>query len=157
MKLHDNDLWKAFSQTVEKIEKKNIAFKASDIKAPLLNKKQNNLIRMQLEISSGASKRPTLETSVMSKLEKRKFFEEARIDIHGCTREMVGQKLAAFCCRCLMINIRNVVIITGKGEGIIRQATYDWMMDSPEYVINFFPINDSCGQSGAFAVRLRKP
>ncbi len=150
MKLSDNDLWKQFIKSVEKLKNNNIFNRYISNQSTIVKPKIRSNSRPILEI-------PDIKASVqnMTKQERRKFVEEARIDLHGLTRDKVPNILSNFCQQCLQNSIRNVVIITGKGEGAIKQETYNWIISSPSYIISFFPIYDSQNESGAYAVRLR--
>jgi DNA-nicking Smr family endonuclease len=150
MKLTDLDLWKEYTKSVSRIKNNNVVRRSSNKDA-----KETPIAYKPLEVDIQDFPRKA-QVLLMSRGERRKFFEEARLDLHGSTQERASQILPSFCKRCILLEIRNVVIITGKGDGIIRQTTHDWLASSPLYVVNFHPIRDSRGESGAYAVRLRK-
>lgn len=45
---------------------------------------------------------------------------DASIDLHGLTAEKATQRLKAFLYRCVELNQRQVLIIHGKGSGVLR-------------------------------------
>jgi DNA-nicking Smr family endonuclease len=153
MKLTDNHLWKEFLKSVSKLKNDNKFRRYSEIGTQKLINRPTKTDTDEFDIQ----KYPR-ETQVflMPRREKRKFSEEARLDLHGATKEKAEQILPIFCKKCILSKIRNVVIITGKGDGIIKQTTHNWLTSSPLYVVNFHPITDTRGESGAYAVRLRR-
>ncbi len=88
------------------------------------------------------------------KSETKKFKSERFIDLHGYTRE-IDNVLEKFCMNCILKDLRFVTIITGKGIGIVREATENWLIKHPELIIAFSGIKDSMQQIGAYAVKLR--
>jgi DNA-nicking Smr family endonuclease len=157
MKLTDSHLWKEFVKSVSKLKNDSTSkryFETGTKK--LIN---HTTTKTDADEANGLDiqKYPRkTQVFLTPRREKRKFFEEARLDLHGLTKEKAEQILPIFCKKCILLEIRNIVIITGKGDGIIRQATHDWLISSPLYVVSFHPIKDSRGESGAYAVRLRK-
>ncbi len=88
------------------------------------------------------------------KSEMKRFKSEKFIDLHGYTRE-IDNVLENFCTDCVLKNLRFVTIITGKGTGIIKEATENWLVSHPEFIIAFSGIKDSMRQVGAYSVKLR--
>lgn len=154
--IKDIDLWKEYTKTVEKIENSNREIPA------LVNVKQSiksHNLRRNNKIDSAIFEFDRKNFSHLSviqlnKQERKKFRGEATIDLHGYTRE-INRVLERFCSRCLVTNVRNVVIITGKGEGIVKEAVRTWILNNPKFTIGYFEIKDSAGGSGAFGIRLR--
>jgi DNA-nicking Smr family endonuclease len=68
----------------------------------------------------------------------------------------VNNTLEAFCAKCILLGLRNVVITTGKGGGVVKNATLTWLKSNPKYVVGFFEIMDARGESGAIGVHLRR-
>ncbi|MDR0552577.1 MAG: Smr/MutS family protein [Holosporales bacterium] len=93
---------------------------------------------------------------VMEKTERKRFKPEASIDLHGATkfnlRSILENSLADY----IKGGIRNIIIVTGKGSGIVRQETYDFLLSASDYVISFAPVIDSTNNYGSFIVRLKK-
>ena len=91
----------------------------------------------------------------LTRTEIKRFQPECAIDLHGYTRE-IDETLEKFCSKCILKGIREIIIITGKGEGIVKSATLCWIKSHPEFVIGFYEIKDLKMESGSFGVRLRK-
>jgi DNA-nicking Smr family endonuclease len=151
----DKKLWLEFTKYVTRIKNDNIANQY--VNSCQVSVEKLNVCRPKKRIDINLQDYPR-NTSVllMSKLEKRKFVEEISLDLHRLTKNEAMQILPVFCKRCILLGIRNIVVITGKGSGIIRQATLDWLVSSSSHVISFFPITSSLKEIGAYAVRLRK-
>jgi DNA-nicking Smr family endonuclease len=101
---------------------------------------------------------PTTKTYKIKQLnrsEKRKFSSEATMDLHGCNTVTLAHTLESFCAKCITNGTKQVTIITGKGNGTIKQATLQWLLKNPNFIIGFFEIMDSICESGSFGVLLR--
>ena len=85
----------------------------------------------------------------------KKFIPKRTIDLHGYTRQ-IDETLATFFAKSILNGIYDVLVITGKGQGIVKSATESWLRSHPEFVTGFFRIKDVMGESGAFGVRLRR-
>ncbi|MDR0695330.1 MAG: Smr/MutS family protein, partial [Holosporales bacterium] len=94
------------------------------------------------------------EVVTLSRADKRKFRSEDTIDLHGHSRD-VDRSLKVFCSRCIYNGVRCATVITGKGSGTVKQATLHWLRRNPGFIVGFFEITDSAGESGAIGVILR--
>ena len=92
----------------------------------------------------------------MSKRDKRKFVYQNKLDLHGCTTETLFDKLQRFCEMNIQNGIRNVEIITGKGNGIMKTQTQIWLQIHSRYIISYTTKQDKYNQGGSFLVKLRK-
>lgn len=103
---------------------------------------------------SGLSKRNIKE------LRSGKFQIETSLDLHGYRVIEAEKVFFSFLLRCLNLNIRNILIITGKGNdcnGKIKQSLPIWL-NNPKvsqfvYVYSFASKKD--GGEGAYYIRLR--
>lgn len=151
MDRNDYEIWLEYTKSVQKLRNRNIVARKNPqndrkVRPDLNNKKMHQEIIIPTRVAS---------VCCMNKKEKRKFQEESRIDLHGLTRDRVFKSLESFCSKCISVNIRNIVVITGKGDGILKEEAINWIKSSPTYVVSFFPIYDSREEVGAFAIRLR--
>lgn len=94
------------------------------------------------------------KVNTLNKAELKKFKSESYIDLHGHTKE-IDYILEDFCINCIMSKFKYVTIITGKGRGILKEATEIWLMKHPEFIVAFAGIKDSMQEIGAYAVKLR--
>ena len=146
----DLDIWKDFIKSVKKLDRSNVV--ARDAPKPRIktNPERNKLISF---IDNRKSMKH-IAVRILTRSEIKKFHSQNVIDLHGYTRE-VDDTLETFCSKCILNGIREITIITGKGDGVVKAATSLWLKSHPELVIGFFAIKDSRMESGAFGVRLR--
>jgi len=103
---------------------------------------------------SGLSKKNIRE------LRTGKFQIEKRLDLHGYRVIEAEKVFFNFLLRCLNLNIRNILVITGKGNegnGKIKQSLPIWL-NNPKisqfvYVYSFASMKD--GGEGAYYIKLR--
>lgn len=84
-----------------------------------------------------------------------------RLDLHGSTKEQAHKQLISFISRAVQRNIRNVLIITGKGReghGVLRQLVPIWLKDEPlrQYVNAISYAQQQDGGTGALYIRLKR-
>jgi DNA-nicking Smr family endonuclease len=151
MKPEDLLIWYAYARIVEKIKKPDVIIKTIKHEKKHQKSFSNRNIDKLID-SRKTAKYPDIKP--LNKLEKRKFCSEATIDLHGYTRE-IDHVLDVFCARCITNGIKYVTIITGKGTGIVKQATLHWLQTNSGFIVGFFEIIDSIGESGAIGVSLR--
>lgn len=120
-----------------------------------------------------------LDRRTSQKLARGNADIEARIDLHGMTRQNARATLASFLAASRSSGQRTVLVITGKGrspysshtlhgyqqvdmperEGVLRRALPQWL-DETEFrvhVAGYQPAHPKHGGGGAFYIRLRKP
>jgi len=103
---------------------------------------------------SGLSKKNIKE------LRSGKFQIETSLDLHGYRVIEAEKAFFSFLLRCLNLNVRNILVITGKGNegnGKIKQSLPIWL-NNPKvsqfvYVYSFASKKD--GGEGAYYIRLR--
>ena len=91
---------------------------------------------------------------------------EARIDLHGYTREEACRRLTRFIAESQLAGRRLVLVVTGKGRrpedgmstGVIRRETPHWLARPPNAarVLDTAPAQPRDGGDGALYVYLRK-
>jgi DNA-nicking Smr family endonuclease len=161
--IEDIDLWLEYSKSVKKLDKSRLQIGANSINTLRIKKVKvigdgssylsiTNSLQPQ---TKSAGNFHSFQVDKLNKIERRNFKGEASIDLHGYRREEFPVIIESFCLKCVIHKIKNVIIITGKGEGILKKAVDDWLISNPNLIIGFFEIRDSSGGSGAFGVRLR--
>lgn len=152
MKFNDFDIWKEYTKSIEKFDRSNVSISKTMFHKKYIktNPEKNRLIEFMMNRSSFDH----VSVQTLDKSNRKKFNPKSTIDLHGYTRE-IDHTLEVFCSKCIIKDCREVVIITGKGEGIVKEATRFWLTKHPEFVVGFFEIKDSLGESGSFGVRLR--
>ncbi len=100
----------------------------------------------------------SLPTEIRQALQIGHKKPEAKLDLHGMSLETAHQTLFNFLSRCAYQEKRNLLVITGKGGGILRNELPHWLETAPfaQFVQAFGVANNKHGGEGAWYVRLRK-
>ncbi|MDR0630578.1 MAG: Smr/MutS family protein [Holosporales bacterium] len=144
MTLQDLDIWYEFIKSVKKLSRKKIHPVHPNIKRLI----KNHPIEIIETFNSD------LKVVYLSKNERRNFRSEASIDLHGHNRD-ISEILKVFCLDCIERKIKNVIVITGKGESIIKRAVLQWIESNSTIIVGFFEIMDRRGGSGSVGIKLR--
>ena len=112
-----------------------------------------------------------LDKRTLEKLRKGKMKIEARLDLHGMTREIAHDALEKFIIQCAQNNLRHVLIITGKGksksfsedwltpgQGVLKNNVPYWLEGSVlrPYILKYCLAQPKDGGSGALYVYLKR-
>ena len=90
----------------------------------------------------------------------KKIEPDISLDLHGYTLYSAKLLLQKFISNCYEKNIRNVLIITGKGKnnkGTLKEEVPKWLSDKffNKYLINFNMAPRNFGGEGALLVRIK--
>ncbi len=109
---------------------------------------------------------PDLDHRTAERLRKGQMPIEARLDLHGLSRQAAYDALLAFIPRCYARGLRCVLVITGKGalkpldpeSGVLKQHTPQWLSAPPldRMVLKYVAAKPKDGGSGALYVLLRR-
>lgn len=116
---------------------------------------------------------PGVDRRTQLRLRRGQLPVEARLDLHGLSRERAHAGLNAFLARQAALGRRCVLVITGKGRpdwqqpawgseeretGVIRRSLPGWLVDHPnkDRVLAFAPAQPQDGGAGAWYVLLRR-
>lgn len=101
---------------------------------------------------------PSIEKHWARKLKTNKLSFSAILDLHGLSQDLAYEKLKTFIFDNAAKNRRCLLIITGKGKGILRKSILNWLHEE-----KFRPLISALEQShphhggeGAFYVILKK-
>lgn len=113
-----------------------------------------------------------MDAGVHRRLARGQLVPEARIDLHGMTREQARQALTGFLMSAHARGVRLVLAITGKGgravdddlaplirrPGAIRHDLPHWLSSPPlrPLVLDLRPAHRTHGGTGAFYIYLRR-
>ena len=91
---------------------------------------------------------------------KRKLEPDISLDLHGYTLYSAKLLLQKFISNCYEKNIRNILIITGKGQnnkGALKEEVPKWLSDKffNKYIANFNVAPRHFGGEGALLVRIK--
>ncbi len=93
-------------------------------------------------------------------IRKKKIEPDISLDLHGYTLYSAKLLLQKFISNCYEKNIRNVLIITGKGQnnkGALKGEVPKWLSDKSfnQYVVSFNVAPSQFGGEGALSVRIK--
>ena len=99
-------------------------------------------------------------TNSIKTFNKKKFRPEMILDLHGYTLYSAKLSLQKFISNCYEKNIRNILIITGKGQnnsGALKEEVPKWLTDKffKKYIISFILAPRNLGGEGALLVRIK--
>lgn len=83
---------------------------------------------------------------------------EAKLDLHGMNSEVAHSLLTNFIKQNAKIGNRNLLVITGKGSGVLREAVPLWL-DAPnlrKYIASCSIAPTKQGGAGAYIVLLKR-
>lgn len=106
-------------------------------------------------------KRPGIQDGVYRKLRLGKYEIEARLDLHRRTIEEARREVFRFVHDCMEHDIRNVLIMPGKGDrnindpALLKSYLVNWLEELDE-VQAYHTAQQHHGGAGAFYVLLRK-
>lgn len=146
------DAWSSYIRFVPRIKKPNKYVPPLQILRYPIEQPQLRFVRQQCLIASQQTTR-TLPALFTRKQQKR-FRPEARLDLHDSYKN-IEEILLDFCTNCIVKNIKYILIITGKGRGIIKENTIVWLQTHNNFVIKYFEITDSSNACGSIGVHLR--
>lgn len=110
--------------------------------------------RSRIEIGSVAG----LNRGQADKLRRGRIAIETKLDLHGCSREEAAGRVAAFLDRSYRSGLRCVLVVTGRGTGVLRGALEGWMNQpaTRPLVLACVPARERHGGQGAFYVLLSR-
>ena len=145
--------------TISKHDKKEWENYVSNFEKSVLFLKNDSLNRRQLSNSKIVKKKEKSLNSLKN-FKKKKIELDISIDLHGYTLYSAKSLLQKFISNCYEKNIRNVLIITGKGQnnkGALKEEVPKWLSDKllNKYVVNFNVAPTKFGGDGALLVRIK--
>ena len=145
--------------TISKQDKKIWENYVSNFEKSVLFLKNDSLKKRKLSNSKIVVKKEKTSNS-LKHFKKKKLEPDISLDLHGYTLYSAKLLLQKFISNCYEKNIRNVLIITGKGQnnkGALKEEVPKWLTDKPvnQYVINFNMAPSQFGGEGALLLRIK--
>ena len=99
-----------------------------------------------------------LTKKLVKKLTTRKLNLAASLDLHGTDRVSAREKFIIFVKSCCDKNYKYVLVITGKGKGLIKKALPLWIEEEQIFplIVGYSHAHRLQGGEGAFILHLRK-
>ena len=100
----------------------------------------------------------TLTKKIVKKLATKKIETSATLDLHGLNIEDARASFLSFLDTCWKYKYSYVLIITGKGKGILKNAFIEWLKEDEIFplIIGYSIAHRLQGGDGAFVLHLRK-
>ena len=100
----------------------------------------------------------TLTKKIVKKLATKKIETNATLDLHGLNIEDAKVSFLSFLDTCWKYKYSYVLIITGKGKGILKNAFIEWLKEDEIFplIIGYSIAHRLQGGDGAFVLHLRK-
>ena len=151
----DLEIWKEYSKNIDKLESNTISKKIHHHKISSFVATEKTIQSKSIVASLPHFQTRILPISTFTKKEKRNLKVEAQIDLHGKFAEDVNIILQNFCLNCITKNIKTAIIISGKGNGIIRNEVNNWILNNSMFVAKYSAVKDSKNEVGSFCIYLR--
>lgn len=100
----------------------------------------------------------TLTKKIVKKLATKKIETSATLDLHGLNIEDARVSFLSFLDTCWKYKYSYVLIITGKGKGILKNAFIEWLKEDEIFplIIGYSIAHRLQGGDGAFVLHLRR-
>jgi len=101
---------------------------------------------------------PGIDRRTRDKLRQGKMAVQARLDLHGLSREQAHRAVTAFIGAQQAAGSRCILVVTGKGRGILRGDVPRWLCEGRmrQLVLSFSVARKQDGGDGALYVLLRR-
>ena len=144
---------------ISKCDKKEWENYVSNLEKFILFPKRNN----RSLNNKGNNNKLTLRNKSLNSpknFNKKKLQPEMNLDLHGQTLYSAKLLLHKFISNCYEKNIRNILIITGKGQnnkGALKMEVPRWLSDKflNKFIVNFNLAPRHLGGEGALLVRIK--
>ena len=145
--------------TISKNDKKVWENYVSNFEKSVLFLKNDSLKKRTL-INNKIVKKNEKSLNSFKNFRKKKLELDISLDLHGFTLYSAKFLLQKFITNCYEKNIRNLLIITGKGQnnkGALKLEVPKWLSDKSfnQYVVSFNVARSQFGGEGALLVRIK--
>lgn len=105
-----------------------------------------------------AGRTPGIDRRTAERLRRGQLAIDVRLDLHGMTREQAHARLTALIAASWEAGQRVVLVITGKGQGILRDAVPRWLNEGStrRRIIAFCAAQPKDGGGGALYVLVKR-
>ena len=146
----DLSVWNDFINKEFRVENKDASFS----NAQLNNDNRSQILKRKKKLPLPGS----LTKRTVKKLATKKIKIDATLDLHGLNIEKARETFLSFLDTCWKYKYSYVLIITGKGKGIIKSAFMDWLKEDEIFplIVGYSNAHRLQGGEGAFVLHLRK-
>ncbi len=96
-----------------------------------------------------------IDSKTIRQIKKGAIRPSRRLDLHAMRREHAHHELDDFLANCYREQHRLVLVIHGKGQGVLKNLIYNWLQQYP-YVLGFHSAIARDGGTGALYVYLKR-
>ena len=146
----DLSVWNDFINKEFRVENKDASFS----NAQLNNDNRSQILKRKKKLPLPGS----LTKRTVKKLATKKIKIDATLDLHGLNIEKAKETFLSFLDTCWKYKYSYVLIITGKGKGIIKNALISWLKEDQIFplIVGYSNAHRLQGGEGAFVLHLRK-
>ena len=148
-KEEDERIWREFIDNGGNLKNQTEIIKKelADRKLNLVEKKKRNL-----------PKPSNLTKRLIRRIATKKIELDSTLDLHGHNKITAKSKFINFIKDCQRKKYKYVLIITGKGKGLIREALLEWAEEEELFplIVGYSYAHRLQGGEGAFVLHLRK-
>tara|TARA_B100000927_G_scaffold225207_1_gene184939 strand:- start:1318 stop:1776 length:459 start_codon:yes stop_codon:yes gene_type:complete len=146
----DLSVWNDFINKEFRVENKDASFS----NAQLNNDNRSQILKRKKKLPLPGS----LTKRTVKKLATKKIKIDATLDLHGLNIEKARETFLSFLDTCWKYKYSYVLIITGKGKGIIKNALISWLKEDQIFplIVGYSIAHRLQGGEGAFVLHLRK-
>ncbi len=147
-----NRVFKNNSRTKKKMALDNIPLRPDRTASKKVTLKHASPIDLRYGEKAG------IDGSTQRRLFRGEVLIDLRLDLHGMTATRAHSQLIQFVASAAHEGCRCVLVITGKGSGILKGHVPDWLKQPPlsSYVLAIAEARPKDGGVGAFYVLLRR-
>lgn len=164
LKPADEQLWRAVTADVTPLGQRHKPVEQMETpkKSPVRREFSQRVIVPSASISKEPEIRhgqaPGVDRRTATRLQRGQMRIEGRIDLHGHTQETAHRQLNAFIENAYAQGRRAVLVITGKGKGVLQNAVPRWLNQPPlrRLILSFNYAQPKDGGGGALYVLIRK-
>lgn len=165
----EKDLLKSLQKTIyplkkNRVEFESLSFPISSSPRPLSPKPLQEISSPTLIPSKSLQKSSIekgllpLEKHTARKIKSKQYTFAATLDLHGLSQSDAYERLVSFIKNNAQQNKRSLLIITGKGHGILKKSLFSWLQ-SPllrPFILSVEQSMPYHGGEGAYYVLLKK-
>ncbi len=161
----DTALWRAVTKNVKPNPERNAPAAKPQAKQPKAKAPSRAKpavaapARQELERAVDAAPRlDPIARRTARRLKSGRIEIDGKIDLHGLSQDAAHTALFRFIPEASAAGKRNVLVVTGKGKGILQKAVPMWLTSGrlAEYVVSISAAPQALGGAGALFVVLRK-
>ncbi len=158
----NDELWRYVTKDVKPLPRRAVPGNA---KAPMkpVRLRRDSMLEPACHLPLPPSVAPQngstgIDRNTDEKLRRGKMAIQGRLDLHGLTRGEAHARLQEFMASSYRKGRRCLLVITGKGAGILRGEVQRWLGETPlsGIVLRFYPAQREHGGDGALYVLLRR-